>query len=543
MLTRTPPLLVNPRYRALLARAGLLSVDRFFALPAVIIGGHRRRHVARITLGSGADAFGAFLKREWDVPWKVYLSNAWEGFGWVSRSYREALTLRALRENNISCPELIAAGEDSQGRAFLLVRELAEAQELRAFLRAHRSAAPSRRGAFARRLGRELARLHEAGFNHADLYAKHVLVGPDRESIHLLDWQRARRWRRLPWKRRLNDLAALDATLADALTSPGERLRCLRAYLRASGAQLPGRCFRDLIARVCRQARWLLRRHAIREVRQACLPIGQQSLVWLDGEALCVTREFHDALHGETPRWLVPDADSGGRNRVREEHVSVPGARQAVLVRRWSYRPLRWLWRRLRGRPLTSPELQQAAALFRLQRHGISTPRLLAVGQRHVRPWRTASFLLAEPPPGCVRLSDWLAASERCAPPYRRLLHEAGTLVRRLHETGTFISANRGGIGMGSADAFAVQQNAQGWVSLVVQDLAGASSCRGSSRASIRRDLRCWAKALAQGGVRRTDLLRFYRGYRGHGRLTPADKRLLRPFVFGARVPAPGGVS
>ena len=48
------------------------------------------------------------------------------------------------------------------------------------------------------------------------------------------DRERARWRRRVGWTRRWRDLAALDATLADDLATPRERLLALRAYLRAS---------------------------------------------------------------------------------------------------------------------------------------------------------------------------------------------------------------------------------------------------------------------------------------------------------------------
>ena len=82
-----------------------------------------------------------------------------------------------------------------KGTAFLLVRELAHVRDLRSFLRDRCASPPAERRRFARRLGRELARLHAAGFDHPDLYSKHVLVGPADGRITLVDWQRSRRRR------------------------------------------------------------------------------------------------------------------------------------------------------------------------------------------------------------------------------------------------------------------------------------------------------------------------------------------------------------
>ena len=103
-------------------------------------------------------------------------------------------------------------------------------------------------------LGRSLARIHAAGFDQPDLFAKHLLVsdaaGAERR-LHFLDWQRYRR-APLSWARRCRDLATLDATLADQLATPRERLRCLAAYLKSSPGAPP----------LCRVARAVYRQSA-----------------------------------------------------------------------------------------------------------------------------------------------------------------------------------------------------------------------------------------------------------------------------------------
>src|SRR5262249_20562467 len=155
---------------------------------------------------------------------------------------------------------------------------------------------------------------------------------------------------------------------------------------------------RQIVAAIAGWRRRLLRRRHVRDQRQAPLPAGAQTLIWLDGEALCVTREFRDDLHGRLPDWLTP----AGRcslldNQVSRSGVAISGERRACLVRRHARRPFAWLWPLFRQRPRTSPELRQAALLFRLQRYGIRTPRLLAVGQRHLARGSSESFLLTEP--------------------------------------------------------------------------------------------------------------------------------------------------
>src|SRR5262249_11473678 len=151
---------VNPKYQELLREQALLSAGQFLDLPGAIISGHPDRNVAQVAVGK----LSAFLKREHRIPWRDRLANAWAGFGFVSKSCREARTLDALARLGIGCPEWIAAGEDGRGRAFLLIRELTGTVDLRVFLGEGRAAPRPTRYRLARKLGEAIARLHQSGF-------------------------------------------------------------------------------------------------------------------------------------------------------------------------------------------------------------------------------------------------------------------------------------------------------------------------------------------------------------------------------------------
>jgi hypothetical protein len=526
-------LVINPRYRSFLEQGGLNDPDRLQALPAVIISGHPDRNVARVRLGTGPSAVRAFLKREHRIPWKTRLAGAWAGFGLVSKSLREFRVLQSLRAAGIECPEAIAAGEDRHGRAFLLVRALAGALDLRVFLRDRLAARPADRRGLARQLGETLARIHDAGFDHPDLYSKHILVDPHTGKCHFLDWQRSRKHRPLSWPRRWRDLAALDATLAPELAPARDRLACLRAYVRACAQIRVPRSFRKGAAvHIRRQSLRLQQKRRIRELRQVPLAAGAQNLVWLNGEALCVTQAFHEEMQGQRLDWLQPaDPFPGPGNQVRRAEVCLPRTRHAHLVRRWCTRRLGWLWACLRRRPLTSPELEQAGTLFRLERFGIGTPRLLAVGQSHPRPWQTESFLLTAAPAGAKPLAGLLAGqlgrplwtAERKQ--RHRWIREAARLVRRLHDAGCH------------ADRFDAQHFlvSPGPVSdrdplpkatVVLGSLDGIHTRRHFRTAWVRRDLAGLLRVFAQTLGSRTDELRFFLAFLGLRRLTPAAKRL-----------------
>jgi tRNA A-37 threonylcarbamoyl transferase component Bud32 len=507
-------LFVNPTYLEFLRRQGLMECEHFQALPMVIVCGHPDRHVGQLTLGSGAGALRAFLKREHRVPWRDRLASVWAGFGWVSKSYREALLLLRLHRAGIGCPEVIAAGEDGHGHAFLLLRELPEAQDLRSFLRDLRAAPAVQRRHFARQLGAELARMHAAGFDHPNLYSKHILVQGTDQAICLLDWQRSCWRRRVSWRRRCRDLAALEATLADDLATPRERLICLRAYLRTASRSA------GVLSQIRRQAEALLQKRRIRELRQAPLMPGKQNLIWLDGEALCITREFYASLLGEIPLWLRTPTRQTARGSVY-----LPGGGQGLLVRRRVQQPLRWFWAWLRRRPLTSPELEQAGTLFRLQRYGIEAPRLLAVGQRRGAQGRTESFLLTEPPTDTVCLTTWWDDSSHPLRDRWSVIRQTAVVLRRMHEAACYCNS---GFDPTKADSLQVQSRPRERPAVVLGSVDAVARRRHSKQALVHRYLLALRKRFTARGSHQTDELRFVLAYLGGSGLTPAAKHQIR---------------
>jgi len=510
-------LFINPRYRDFLLKQGLEKVEDFLRLSGVIYCGHPDRHVARLTLGN---AMPVFLKKEHRVRWRDRLVNFWAGFGFVSKSWRELAMDQVLqKEDIINRPEVMAAGEAS-GQAFLLVREISDAVDLRSFLENHSNPAVRRR--LARKLGEELARMHSAGIQHPDLLSKHVLVQSKTMWLCFLDWQRSRRPRRLSWSRRCRDLAALDATLADTLASERERFIFLHAYLRGSAAGLLRSCalrIRDVASR-------LLKKRYIRELRQPGLPPGRQNLIWLDGDAVCLTREFREEIRDRLPAWLDllrkparPETD------IHRRLVPLPDGRSGRLVRRRQSRPLSWLWQWLRGRTWVSPELEQAATLFRLERYGISPPRLLAVGQRREKPWRTQSFILTEPMPSRIRLVEWLACRQGRAltkperRQFRQVLQQTGAILARIHETGTILDSD-----CNPRHVFDLEINPPDPPRVVPASVEGLCRCRKTSQRRALNDLRRIHAALAS-SCSQTDALRLLLGYLNLPRLTPAARK------------------
>jgi hypothetical protein len=358
---------------------------------------------------------------------------------------------------------------------------------------------------FARQLGEALAHLHETGFAHRDLYAKHVLVDPRDARITFLDWQRCGKRADVSWDQRWRDLAALHASLPDDLATPRERLTCLRSYLRHS---LPGRMplplRRQALAQIEQHARRLLDRRSVREQRQTSLPIGSQPLIALQGDALCVSPEFHTALRCAVPGWLAAIHDNAQKGREARSIRAVPGAAGAVLVRRRTQSVRNWLRATLTGKPPVSPELAELALLFRLQRHGIVTPRLLAFGQRPGRLGEMTSFLLTEPP-AAIPLDQWLLQSDSSSRGH--VVRKAGALLRRLHAAGcTRAEAN-----------LAVAHKAGALPGVVLLRLDGIVQTRRVAPSAARCDL---ARLLDRfPSCTRTDVLRLVQAYLNTPRL------------------------
>src|SRR5947209_1920402 len=126
--------IIDARWRRRFAARGLTSARDFLGLDGDIISGHADRHVVRLVLGRGLNRTVMFLKREHRSPWPARLRNWFAGYGWVSKSVREARVLNDLREARIRAPQALAFGEDGGGRAFVLVKESRGAIDLRTFL-------------------------------------------------------------------------------------------------------------------------------------------------------------------------------------------------------------------------------------------------------------------------------------------------------------------------------------------------------------------------------------------------------------------------
>jgi len=400
---------VNPAFADQFAALGIDSATGFLELPGEVVSGHPDRHVMRVVLPGNPVAF--YLKRQHTVSRRERLHNRLAGFGWSSRCVREAAILKELAAAALPAPQWVATGEDSRGRAFLLVQEVAGATDLRQVLSDNRLSHNQRR-TLATRLGTMVSQLHDHGLTTPDLTAKHVLVAPQSGDLTPIDWQSARRVPKVQRGDRVHTLAAIHASVADVLASPRERLRVLRAALGSED-------FATLARDVEREAAKIRKRRSIRDQRQPVVAPSAQRLIWVAEEAVCAVPD----VAASWPQPAVAAPFYGCKPGTLG--VRLPDQREAVLIRGRSFAPFGRLRSALRGRPWRSPGVTLGRMLFHLERYGIPAPRLLAFGQRLTgrasAEWFALHDLHGEPIRGSVETDTAVRLGQLL-----RLLHDAG---------------------------------------------------------------------------------------------------------------------
>lgn len=393
---------LHPRFASWLRKAGLDSAPAILALRGEVVCGHADRHVVKVKLPNGRTLF---LKREHVVGWQVRLKNWRAGFGSISRCEREAILLQLLEEAGLPAPQWLAYGTTGDGRAFLLVDNLAGATDLQSL--ALDQSVTNDRILMASRAGSAVAEYHDAGFGTPDLSAKHLFAAGPAYAMTIIDWQSAPLPGPVAWTERIAALARLDASLPDA--SRRERLAFLRSYLRACQSPVPR--FSDLARRI---AALSSRRRQRRNVSPVIGPPVR--LAWLDGERAVTISE----IAGHWPS-AMHEAEPGQFTRARH------------------FDPLGRLIAFIRGTSWQSPAAESARTLVHLQHTGIPAPRLLAYGQTPGPMAMATSFLLTDRPPDSEPVAACLPES---GVKRRTMLRLCGTLLRTLHAAGLVLKSS-----------------------------------------------------------------------------------------------------
>ncbi len=177
----------------------------------------------------GGERFDVVVKQFRNLGARARLERRFRGSK-AERSWRMAL---AYAEAGVATADAVALIESTRkdGPSFFVTRYLEGALEARYLFRARNAGREAEEypsidfAEFLERLGRQLARMHEAGLFHRDLSIGNVLVGEDDpETLYVVDLNRARRRRRLGLLSRTRDLCRL------ALFRPDDQRRFLTAY-------------------------------------------------------------------------------------------------------------------------------------------------------------------------------------------------------------------------------------------------------------------------------------------------------------------------
>ncbi|MBI3462914.1 MAG: hypothetical protein HY000_07610 [Planctomycetes bacterium] len=400
--------LINPRYESLVRRHGLDQFDRVMHWQ----GGrrmvsHPSRDVTQIDIEDAGETVRFYVKREWQTYAKDRVTGWLHDRGWGTKARHEWRLLGAMAAAGVGCAEPVVMVERGwiRRQGYLIVRAIPGAVELNHYLAEHRPVMSVRdRRQFAAYLGREVARLHEAGIDHPDLYSKHILLGEGPQSslplVSFIDMQRSSAERSVSASRRARDLAALDATLSRELASATDRAAFLGSYLSHTSVRLDQA---QATKAIRRRAFELLRRRNIREM-QGDVKHAAGQFVQLNAEATLYAESnwiellrragldgFDQIMATNRGQLLRRQANC---EIVRIELPTTDGPVRLCLERYRGRYPLARLRQRILGRRVQLPGWSEAAQIGRMRRLGLPAPDLLAFGQRFGRWAWGESFVL-----------------------------------------------------------------------------------------------------------------------------------------------------
>jgi hypothetical protein len=240
-----PGMIVNREYRSLLEAVGLSDFDRVYGFQ----GGEtvkeiRERRICRIELSSGNESRVFFLKRH-----KAERPPIWSGikglllFRNASSGMTEFQNICDFRGAGIATAAPVAAGERRISplcyESFLITESMEPFVSLERLIQCHPerfegNGGQADKNLILRAIADLMRVMHDAGLNHLDFNADHLMVGPGEEEdpfrLALLDFQRVdrRKWMKGRWF--IKTMAETFYTLPDPVFTETDRRFLFERY-------------------------------------------------------------------------------------------------------------------------------------------------------------------------------------------------------------------------------------------------------------------------------------------------------------------------
>jgi len=245
VIEQRPHMVVNQDYVSILENCGLLDFDRLYHFQnGTTVKQIQDRGVLRMEIRTGDLNRHFYLKRHvaarigfWDM-----LGSFCSGKS-PSPGRFEFENIRDFRDKGIPTVVPVAAGEREIGcgryESFLLTESFEPYISFEEIIYKHPERLQGTEGArrkamLIKAIARLARQMHDAGFNHRDFNATHVLVGPEDENgnspLALFDFQRMdrKKWLRLKWFIKI--MAELSYTMPAPLFNDRDRLLLFQSY-------------------------------------------------------------------------------------------------------------------------------------------------------------------------------------------------------------------------------------------------------------------------------------------------------------------------
>ncbi len=538
---------IHPDYRDLAAdhqlgeiESVLLRQDGRPVTPA-----HRTRDTLRLELPSPNHQAGVYyLKRESAVRWKYVLRRMLTGRGVLTPARAEFEVLTRLAAAGVSCPLPIVCLQrvGIRPRGCLLLKALPENSSLSALLAGpmRDQDAPRRERIFSS-IGHAVARLHDSGTHHGQLYANHILLAANEDEwlVSFLGFRRSTLSDRLSLAKRVHDLAALMATLPRRLADSKDRHAFLDAYLEHSGLEDRGMQVADAVAR---RAEHLLTFRKIWEIRESDTDEHRavQPMESLQTGKMWIDRRYREPLKGSeiaTFESMMETTDGRLLRALRDREnwrIEVHGPhghlRGAYLkkhhVRAWTT----WLRAKVGAGPGETAGRIEAQNVSRLSRSGIAAMQLIAYGEKLHGNGLLESFVLTEELVGFTQLDHFLV--KRFSKLDRKRATSRDRVLMTLIQEVALVAAKFHKLGYNHRDLycchFFIKEPRTGDFKVNLIDLQRVEHRRHLRSRWLVKDIAQLGYSASRDHISRTHRMAFIKRYLGVKKLRPEDKRFIR---------------